>query len=72
MEWALVVEFSFFVGDRLQGLLLLRCPEHDCPFGGSVGRVVVQISTSLLGGGTTAPLGEHLYGDASAASHPVE
>ncbi|MNG07847.1 hypothetical protein D3C84_911670 [compost metagenome] len=72
MEGPLVVELSFFVGDRLQGLLLLRCPEHDCPFGGSNGRVVVQISTSLLGGGTTTPLGEHFYGDATAASHSVE
>ncbi|MNE46038.1 hypothetical protein D3C80_1403580 [compost metagenome] len=72
MERPLTVERRFFAGDRLLGFLLPGCPEDNCYFGGSFDRVVVQVSSGLPCGSSTAPLGEHVHGDTADAPKPCE
>ncbi|MNY52126.1 hypothetical protein D3C86_1877730 [compost metagenome] len=72
MERTLTVKRRFFAGDGLLGFLLLGCPEENCYFGGSLDRVVVQVSTGLPCGSSTAPVGERVHRYIADAPKPCE
>ncbi|MCY1551127.1 hypothetical protein D9M68_874370 [compost metagenome] len=72
MKRPLAIKLCLFVGDGRLGLLGLSCAKHYCSFGGGFGWVVVQVGAGLARGGTTAPFGEHFYGDSTASPKPIE